>query len=89
MFAPKELWMALTGGLVCLAGSLTVAGVNSLQGGTGAASAVVADQANQTEKPFYADDFGRTPSVAGMMALGRVLFRDPILSASGRLSFSV
>ena len=86
MFAPKELWMALTGGLVCLAGSLTVAGVNSLQGGTGAASAVVADQANQTEKPFYADDFGRTPSVAGMMALGRVLFRDPILSASGRLS---
>ena len=83
--------MALTGGLLCLAGSLKVSsadapGATALQAGPGGATAVVADQTNQVEKPFYADDFGRTPSVAGMRALGRVLFRDPSLSASGRMS---
>jgi cytochrome c peroxidase len=99
VFAPKELSRALTGGLVCLVVSLTVAaGANSpgadardagapaagaLEGGASAANAV---EANQAEKPFYADDFGRTPSVAAMMALGRELFRDPGLSASGRMS---
>ena len=38
------------------------------------------------EKPFYANDFGRVPSVEAMMALGRILFRDPSLSGSGRMS---
>jgi cytochrome c peroxidase len=58
-------WMALVGGMLCLAGNQLAAG---------------------GEKPFYANDFGRTPSVDAMMALGRALFRDPALSASGRMS---
>jgi cytochrome c peroxidase len=38
------------------------------------------------QKPFYADDFTNAPSVSAMTALGRVLFRDPSLSGSGRVS---
>jgi cytochrome c peroxidase len=37
-----------------------------------------------SDSAFYADRFGRVPSAAGMAAVGRVLFRDPSLSASGR-----
>jgi cytochrome c peroxidase len=35
---------------------------------------------------FYATPFPRTPSVAALTALGRELFFDPALSASGKLS---
>lgn len=37
------------------------------------------------ERPFYGS-FGRLPSVAAMTSLGRALFFDPSLSASGRLA---
>ncbi len=36
--------------------------------------------------PFYANDFERQPSARDLSALGRVLFFDPSLSASGKLS---
>ena len=35
---------------------------------------------------FYAASFGKTPSVPAMTALGRALFFDPALSASGRMA---
>src|SRR5579862_8327356 len=35
---------------------------------------------------FYAASFSRTPSVPAMTALGRALFFDPALSASGRMA---
>ena len=38
--------------------------------------------------PFYATPFERRPTVAEMTALGRALFRDPALSASGRTACS-
>ena len=38
------------------------------------------------EKPFYANEFKTSPSVSAMTALGRVLFRDPSLSGSGRVA---
>jgi cytochrome c peroxidase len=37
-------------------------------------------------KPFYANTFERTPDTAALTALGRVLFSDPVLSASGKIS---
>jgi cytochrome c peroxidase len=37
-------------------------------------------------KSFYADDFSKRPSVQDMTALGRVMFADPALSASGKLA---
>jgi cytochrome c peroxidase len=37
---------------------------------------------------FYADDFPNHPSAAALMALGRSLFFDPTLSASGKLACS-
>ena len=36
--------------------------------------------------PFYATRFERTPTPAALSTLGRALFREPALSASGRLS---
>jgi cytochrome c peroxidase len=38
--------------------------------------------------PFYADDFPTHPSADALMTLGRSLFFDPTLSASGKLSCS-
>jgi cytochrome c peroxidase len=37
-------------------------------------------------KPFYADTFARRPSAAALDSLGRALFFDPNLSASGKIS---
>jgi cytochrome c peroxidase len=36
--------------------------------------------------PFYANTFEKNPSAAALTALGRALFADPVLSASGRIS---
>lgn len=41
------------------------------------------------ETPFYSTHFEKTPSVAGMTAIGRALFLDPSLSASGRMSCAI
>ena len=38
------------------------------------------------ERPFYANTFEKTPSVAALTVLGRALFMDPALSASGRMA---
>lgn len=92
MLAPKTLWQALTGGLT--AGLICLAGIQSAAGGGGPGVAAPGVDApgggapvtKPAEKPFYTNDFGRTPSVKAMTALGRILFRDPALSGSGRLS---
>ena len=39
-----------------------------------------------TDAPFYANTFGRIPSVAAMTGIGRALFFDASLSASGKMS---
>jgi cytochrome c peroxidase len=45
--------------------------------------------AQRSESPsFYAPSFSRTPTVAEKAALGRALFFDPSLSASGRMACS-
>jgi len=38
------------------------------------------------DAPFYSNTFGKTPSAAQMTDIGRALFFDPSLSASGRLA---
>jgi cytochrome c peroxidase len=38
--------------------------------------------------PFYANTFEKTPSAAALTALGRALFSDPALSASGKMACS-
>ncbi len=45
---------------------------------------VAADPAGQA--PFYANTFEKVPSAAAMTAMGRALFFDPSLSASGKMS---
>ncbi|HEY2783297.1 MAG TPA: cytochrome c peroxidase [Steroidobacteraceae bacterium] len=58
------------------------------------AMALGADDASRTDDtaragartPFYADSFERHPSAAALTALGRELFLDPALSASGKLA---
>jgi cytochrome c peroxidase len=56
--------------------------------GTSAASAAVRGAAARgaTGGAFYSNSFQKSPSVADMTALGRVMFRDASLSASGALS---
>jgi cytochrome c peroxidase len=53
----------------------------------GAASIGIAPAADNAERtPFYANSFERVPAAAALTALGRELFSDPKLSASGRVS---
>lgn len=47
---------------------------------------LLAPAAPADEAPFYQLDFARRPTPAAMTALGRALFFDPTLSASGRMS---
>ncbi len=49
-------------------------------------AAVSASATFAVDTPFYATPFEKRPSVAEMTALGRALFSDPALSASGRTS---
>jgi cytochrome c peroxidase len=53
-----------------------------------ATAAPLSKPAAQPTTPFYAPTFSRTPSVAELTRLGRTLFFDPALSASGRLACS-
>lgn len=45
-------------------------------------------QGSPTAASFYASNFERRPSVAELTELGRALFSDPLLSASGKLACS-
>ena len=68
------------------------AGVTSwLRNAAGTAVAAVlayaaAPASASSEQPFYADAFVRSPSVSAMAAVGRELFADASLSASGRIA---
>jgi cytochrome c peroxidase len=55
---------------------------------TGAASIAAAPQTQQPPQtaPFYANTFAKEPSVASVTAVGRELFFDTALSASGRMA---
>ena len=53
--------------------------------GHGLGDAPAPDSAHPS-KPFYADSFERKPTAAQLTALGRELFLDPSLSASGKIS---
>ncbi|MHA7679037.1 cytochrome-c peroxidase [Cupriavidus sp. PET2-C1] len=88
----------LATGALLLAFALTLAGCGkSAQEGaavaaaTAPASAPAASQAAAPSRPAYADAFytlmaTRRPPVPAMAALGKALFFDPALSASGRLA---
>ncbi len=49
-----------------------------------AAAAAISSTALAGDTPFYANTFDRAPSAAAMTAIGRALFFDPALSASGK-----
>jgi cytochrome c peroxidase len=65
---PAMRWAAIVGG--CWA---------AIAGGIGSGSMTLAG-----DIPFYANTFEKTPSPAAMTAVGRALFFDPSLSASGK-----
>ncbi|HXC22525.1 MAG TPA: cytochrome c peroxidase, partial [Steroidobacteraceae bacterium] len=50
------------------------------------ASALAADASAADTAPFYANSFERAPTPTALTAIGRALFFDPALSASGRIS---
>ena len=54
--------------------------------GTALVGAVLIAAALGAEQPFYANTFERIPDAAALTALGRALFSDPALSASGKIS---
>ncbi len=92
---PSPIPRLATGALL-LAFALALAGCDK-SGQEGAAvaaapaSAPAASQAAAPARPAYADAFynmmaTRRPSVPAMAALGKALFFDPALSASGRLA---
>src|SRR5690242_16572922 len=51
-----------------------------------AAAALAAAEEGAAAKPFYADSFAKRPSVEAMTELGRRLFFDRSLSASGKMA---
>jgi len=60
----------------------------ALGGAGSAASAPAATDEKPTaaSRSFYANDFQKRPTAAALTALGRLLFMDPALSASGKLA---
>jgi cytochrome c peroxidase len=65
---------------------LSGCGRNSIATAYAAPPAAVAVQVPAREKSFYADDFSKNPTVPALTSLGRKLFFDPRLSASGRFA---
>jgi cytochrome c peroxidase len=57
-----------------------------ISGTVGAAAAAICSAAFAGDTPFYANTFAKAPSAAAMTALGRAMFFDPSLSASGKTS---
>jgi cytochrome c peroxidase len=55
-------------------------------GALGVAEAASGGSAARDDTPFYLNSFDKTPSAAALTALGRALFFDPTLSASGSLA---
>jgi cytochrome c peroxidase len=53
---------------------------------TALAAAALIGAALGADQPFYANTFERMPDAAALTALGRALFSDPALSASGKIS---
>jgi cytochrome c peroxidase len=72
------VWSAALGGAMLLGAMLLGA---TLLGATLLGTAFGAER-----QPFYANSFERMPDAAALTALGRALFRDPALSASGKIS---
>jgi cytochrome c peroxidase len=59
---------------------------NALFGGLLVGAAWSQDSGRAAGAPFYANTFQKTPSAAALTAIGRELFSDPALSASGKIS---
>ena len=57
-----------------------------IAGGCSSAASTAAAVSDAAPAPFYANRFDKTPTVAAMTAVGRALFMDPGLSASGKLA---
>ena len=72
--------------MIALASSAVVPGGGAADGqATGGRPADRAAPERATpELPFYSNIFGKMPSAAAMTAVGRELFRDTSLSASGK-----
>ncbi len=54
--------------------------------GTALLSAVLCNTCDAAPEPFYANSFEKVPSAAAMSAVGRALFFDRSLSASGKMA---
>jgi cytochrome c peroxidase len=73
------LWAA-----AAAAAAASGAAVGGVSAGGGAAAG--GDAAGGDDAPFYLNSFEKTPSAAALTAIGRALFFDPRLSASGALA---
>jgi cytochrome c peroxidase len=72
---------ALLGGVLLGAALIGIAGAQDSGSATGAQ-----DSGRAAGAPFYANTFEKMPSAAALAALGRELFSDPALSASGKIA---
>jgi cytochrome c peroxidase len=67
-----------------LLGDLRSAAAGATAGGGTSGEDARPAQGSTPQRPFYADSFEKIPSVDAMTAIGRALFRDASLSASGK-----
>src|SRR5271169_4364905 len=58
----------------------------TILGSSAAAAALTVAAGLAVNSPFYANSFERSPSSAALTAIGRALFFDPALSASGKIA---
>jgi cytochrome c peroxidase len=79
--APKGSPVARASRLAALLAGGTLAGLGTVTWGAAADTLGAAADA-----PFYSTAAGKTPSAAAMTEIGRALFFDPSLSASGRMA---
>jgi cytochrome c peroxidase len=66
--------------------SSTVVPSTAESSGSGPSAAESTPQSSASSAPFYANTFAKPPSAAALTELGRALFFDPALSASGKLA---
>jgi cytochrome c peroxidase len=74
-------WLALA-----LAAGWGLAPSGETRAGEASAGETSASETSASEAPFYAESFEKVPSAAALRALGRALFFDASLSASGKMA---
>jgi cytochrome c peroxidase len=72
--------------MIALAGAATISAYAAGSAGVRAAAESRSADRPAADRSFYSSIFEKTPAVAAMTALGRALFLDPALSASGKMA---